>query len=252
MEIDDFVLPVAGTYTIRVFEGGNDATGSFSIGVSDQPIQTPHPLPAFNTAISGALELLGDVDDYTFDGDAGQIVTVERLSSNFDLTLFDASGAVIAGGGDADALLDLITLPVDGSYTIRVEPSGGSLSSALDDVGAYSFTVWTPNRTPEATAIGFGQSLPGQIAIRGDIVEYELSVTAAEVGQPVSIVHSAVPDASTAYYASQLQLYAPDGSLLESRSGSYYTHALEIDDFVLPVAGTYTIRVLRRWQRRHR
>ena len=192
LEIDDFVLPVAGTYTIRVFEGGNDATGSFTIGVSDQPIQTPHPLPAFNTAISGALELLGDVDDYTFDGDAGQIVTVERLSSNFDLTLFDASGAVIAGGGDADALLDLITLPVDGSYTIRVEPSGGSLSSALDDVGAYSFTVWTPNRTPEATAIGFGHSLPGQIATRGDIVEYELSVTAAEVGQPVSIVHSAV------------------------------------------------------------
>ena len=56
LEIDDFVLPVAGTYTIRVFEGGNDATGNFTIGVSDQPIRLPTPLPAFNTTISGAID----------------------------------------------------------------------------------------------------------------------------------------------------------------------------------------------------
>ena len=87
------MLPVAGTYTIRVFEGGNDATGNFTIGVSDQPITTADVRcqPSTRPSVDAIRYCLGDVDDYTFTETAGQIVTVERLSSNFDLTLFDAA-----------------------------------------------------------------------------------------------------------------------------------------------------------------
>ena len=75
------------------------------------------------------------------------------------------------------------------------------------------------------------------------MLDYALTVTASEVGKPVSIVHSSSDPIQHSSYDPSLELYAPDGSLLQSRSGNYYYDALEIDDFVLPVAGTYTIRV---------
>ena len=49
----------------------------------------------------------------------------------------------MAGEGDHGWLLDLVTLPADGTYTLRIEPAGGSISMLLDDTGDYSFAVWT-------------------------------------------------------------------------------------------------------------
>ena len=239
-EIDDFVLPVEGTYTIRAYEYYHTYTGSFSIGVSDQPITSAWPLPAFDTTITGAIASVGDVDDYTFTGSAGEVITVERLTgSYFDLTLFDATGSVVAGSGINDALLEFVTLPDDGMYTLRIEPVGGTVHSYLDEVGDYSFAVWKPTRTPTPIPITFGDSQPGQVAVRGDIVDFSLEVTAAEVGRPVSIVHSQ----TSGYYYSMLELYGPDGSLLASQGPTNaYSYASEIDDFVLPAEGTYIIR----------
>ena len=242
VEIDDFALPVAGTYTIRVSDYGNNNTGRFTVGVSDQPITTAATLPAFNTTITGSISPLGDVDDYTFTGAAGDVITVERLSSDFDLTLFGPDGAVVTGAGTSDGLLDLVTLPSAGTYTLRIEPRGGTVSSYLDDTGDYSFAVWKPTRAPAPIPITFGENQPGQVAIRGDIVEYSLVVSAAEVDKPVSIVVSA---SDNYYFGQVLELYGPDGTKLTEAYTTigYSSYAVEIDDFALPVAGTYTIRV---------
>src|SRR5690606_1910875 len=133
-EIDKFVLTAAGDYTIRITESGHDARGAFVIGVSDQAAAPPTQLPALNTTITGALSPLGDVDEYRCGGAAGNLITVERLSSNFDLPLLGPGGGVVAGSGNFDNLLQFVSLPQDGEYVLRIEPHGSSLSSELDDV----------------------------------------------------------------------------------------------------------------------
>jgi len=248
VEIDDFVLPTAGTYTITVNDDNDDHTGSFVVAVSDQPVEAPAALPGFNTVIDDAIEAVGDVDEYSFAGTAGQVVTVERLAGDLGLTLFGPDDSIIAGSGVFDSLLDLVTLPADGAYRLRFEPGGGSVHADLDDTGDYRFAVWTPDRDSVPRPIGFGQNLPGQLAVRGDIVAYRLDVTAQQVGRPVSIGVSQVtgiggPDIG---FDTRLRFLAPDGAteLAAVSTGRGDLFGIEIDDVVLPETGTYTIQVV--------
>ena len=242
VEIDDFVLPVAGTYTIRVRDSGDDNTGSFTLGVSDQPITDPTALAAFNQVVSGAIDSIGDVDDHVFSATAGTVVTIERNSGSFvDITLLGPDGQVVSGGGTSDPRLHLVTLPADGDYVVRIEPSGGTVGGSLDDTGAYSFTVWTPDRDPTPIPIDFGQQLAATVAAEGDLVDFRLEVLPEHLGRPVSIVVTAPPDP----FGQILELFGPDDARLavNSTSRAFNVNAVEIDDFVLPVEGVYTIRV---------
>jgi subtilase family serine protease len=243
LEIDDLVLSQTGTYTIRAYDNGDDHTGRFTIGLSDQPISTPAALPALNTTVSGQISWMGDVDEYAFAGNAGQVVTVERtLGSSFDLTLIGPDNAAIAGEGVSDSRLHLVTLPTTGEYRVRIEAAGNNRASRLDDTGDYRFIIWAPNRNPDPILIGFGEVQAGQVDVQGDLVEFTFDVAAEHVGRPVSIVHSATSNFSRSSYDPVLELYRPDGSRVARRTGTHSTHVLEIDDFVLPAAGVYTIR----------
>ncbi|MHC4993606.1 MAG: PPC domain-containing protein, partial [Planctomycetota bacterium] len=256
VEIDDFILPAAGVYTLEVRDDGDDHTGSFTVGVSDQPVESPHPLPAFDAPIDGALNFVGDVDDYVFNGAAGQVITVEHfsgggLNSDIDMTLFDSTGAVVAGSGSNNQLLELVTLPATDQYTLRIEPRGDqgpTVSGQLDNTGPYRIAVVRPDIDPAPVPIGFGQSLAGELAIRGDIVRYSLQVLPEHVGKPVSIVVSRVNNISgrdTYSFGAQLRLFAPDGSTVLTSVGTSRSdvYAIEIDDFVLPEVGVYTLQV---------
>ncbi len=145
-KIADVVLAEAGTYTIRFRERTDRFTGSFSVAVSDQAVTDPTPLPAFNTAITGAIARLAEVDRYTFDGAGGQVLTVDLLSgSNLNLTLYGPQGQVVAGAGDFDTLLDLVTLPEEGQYTLAVRAGGGERHGQLLSTAGYSFATSTRN-----------------------------------------------------------------------------------------------------------
>jgi len=247
IEIDDLVLPAAGAYILQVSDDNDDHTGSFTVGVSGQPIETPNPLPAFNQPITGAMNFISDVDEFFFAGTAGQIVTIQRLTGSVDLTLFGPDGSVVAGSGTADSRFNLVTLPDDGDYLLRLEPSGGTVSGDLDDTGHYSFAVWTPARDPVPLPVDFGRTQPGRLLVPGDIANYSLEVAAQHVGRPVSIVLSQVTgvDGPDVGIDSRLRLFAPDGTtqLATVSTDRGDLRAIEIDDFVLPGAGTYTIQV---------
>ena len=134
--IRDFVLPVSGAYTVSLWDLNNDNTGLFTLGLNRQPVSEPEPLPGFNTQVTGRIDSLGDVDEYAFGGQAGQVVTVERKDGNFtDLTLYGPDGSLVAGAGDNDTLLDLVTLPSSGQYKLRVQPAGGATGSAVAATG---------------------------------------------------------------------------------------------------------------------
>jgi hypothetical protein len=248
--IGNFVLPKTGTYTIRFLERTNQFTGNFTIGVSDQPIREPIAIANFNTEVTGTIAPLGDVDAFTFQGTGGQIVTVDLLSgSNLDLTLYRPDGQVLSGGGDFDTLLDRIELPEDGEYRLEIRAGGGERHSRLLTTGGYSFAVWTPNREPEPIAIGFGDVQPGQIAIRGDVVDFHLEVGEEQVGQPVSVVVSDISNRSSGSFRGRLDLYGPEGTRLARVDNIFVTDGGRIGDFVLEEAGRYTIRFIERTHR---
>ncbi|MHC4995741.1 MAG: LamG-like jellyroll fold domain-containing protein, partial [Planctomycetota bacterium] len=205
----------------------------------------------FNTPVPDTIEYVGDVDRYVFDGQEGQIVTVQRLSGDVDLTLLDADGAVVAGAGSNDALLNLLTLPATGLYTLHLEPRGErgpTVSGELDNTGPYSFAVWTPDVDPAPTPIGFGEALTDRLTVRGDIARYSLEVLPEHVGKAVSITVSQVTNIgglNNYSFGTTLLLIAPDGTTTLASVGTDRgdIRAIQIDDFTLPAAGTYTIEI---------
>src|SRR4029453_15961022 len=97
---------------------------------------------------------LADVDEYEFAGTDGQVITVDLTTgTSFDLTLIGPDGKVVAGGGNNDRLLDLVSLPSDGPFVVRLEPAGGAQGDNLDDTGDYRFAVWNPTRNPALVPI---------------------------------------------------------------------------------------------------
>ncbi|TVS15301.1 MAG: hypothetical protein EA424_16405, partial [Planctomycetaceae bacterium] len=249
-KIADVVLEEAGTYTIRFIERTNRFTGSFSVAVSDQSLAEPVPLPAFNTEITGTLTRLAEVDDYTFTGTAGQVLTFERLgNANISMTLFGPDGHVLTGGGNFDTFLEFVELPEDGEYRLEIRAGGGTESGQLLFTGEYRFVVWTPERAPEPIPIHFGQVQPGQITIRGDVVDFALAVGEEQVGKPVSVVVSNVSNRSSNSFRGRLDLFEPDGTRLQRVDSIHYSHGGRIGDVVLDEAGTYTIRFIERTNR---
>ncbi|PAY17501.1 hypothetical protein CKO51_20775, partial [Rhodopirellula sp. SM50] len=197
----------SGTYTIRV-TGVTDDLGSFELGVSDRPIETPQAAE-FSAFGAGYLDRLGDEDAFTLTGQAGDQITVSVTGTGFtpDLQLIGPDGQN-AASGDYDTNVT-VTLPEDGTYTALVR--GGGPASIGN--GPYLISVSDPQPAP--IPIGFGERLAGEVHVPGDFVEFELSVSVSEVGKSVSIVHSTVTNFSGSY-RSVLELYAPDGSQLES------------------------------------
>src|SRR5262249_36094591 len=143
------------------------------------------------------------------------------------------------GSGAASTVTNLV-LAAPGDYLIAVRPElpGGGL-------GAYSIGVTTGTPTTLSNhgtdpAIDFGQAVDGSIVKGGDF-RHSLAVSAAQVGKPATIVVSG--RTGDYYFGAVLELYSPDGTLLTSSSTYYRDPGVGIRDFILPVAGTYTIRV---------
>lgn len=105
---------------------------------------------AIGAIVDGVFEGPDEIDEYAFSGKAGQKVIVYLQGMNgvdwtwYDLALLDPSGAVIATAQSkgnapkwqADAT-PTITLPVDGNYTVRIQPRAKEQSST----GPYRFQV---------------------------------------------------------------------------------------------------------------
>ena len=115
--------------------------------------EEPRPV-AIGAIVDGVFEGPDEIDEYTFAGKAGQRVIIYLQGMNgvdwtwYDLALVDPSGAVLgtaeskgnAPKWQADAT-KTVTLPADGSYTVRVQPRAKEQSST----GPYRFQVRLAN-----------------------------------------------------------------------------------------------------------
>jgi len=118
--------------------GGSSAgPGKFDSG-DKLTTTTKEPLVIGGPTGKGKIDTVFDAHDWTFDGKAGQSVTITAAGvsgSDPYLKLIDPSGAVLAedddAGGGSNAQIN-IDLPVTGTYTLRID---------MMEIGEYTIAV---------------------------------------------------------------------------------------------------------------
>jgi hypothetical protein len=268
-------LPLAetGTYTLRVYDFGANATGTYSLtldavggswnGGSNAP---PSPVCgavtdgtrtiACGETVTGQLDVHADSDTYTFFAAAGDVVgvTVARPAGgtvNPVSALFaPGDGALVHFGGAnfcEHSSCESEPLPATGVYTLVVVDSG------LTHTGPYSITLESVREsfdgasngppTPVCSApadgtrsIACGQRVTGDISAPGDSDTFTFR---ADAGEGVALVVEKPPGSALDPAA---ELFAPDGTKLMHLSGPPYP-APPLASGPLPASGIYTIKV---------
>ncbi|HET8651221.1 MAG TPA: S8 family peptidase [Gaiellaceae bacterium] len=236
--VDTKVLPADGPYTVLVDPVGTD-TGSATVELFDVP---PDPVafasPGGPPITVSAGSVPGQNSVVQFSGLAGQRVAVKASGvtigtttcCSFKLSIQGLGSAVLMGRNGG--LLDTLTLPESGAYSILVDPQGM-------DAGAATLTIY--DVPPDVT----GSIVPGgaPVAVSTSSLGQNAAVTfAGEAGRRVSLKLSGVTIGTSTCCSAKVSIAKPDGSTLVTptlfgRNGGF------VDTKTLPVSGTYTILV---------
>ncbi len=180
--IENFELRTSGTYTIVVqgVQASDRGTYSVNLDIGDgNDVQDPDDEnPIVIGAISRGATVSGTVttgqgDAWTFEGKAGEVVSISANSDEFDTyaELFDSSGELIAANDDSgsrlNALIEDIELPSDDEYTIVVRsfrPNGrGSYSLILESDTPSVEVTSVSDDTIQATLTASADALPNAV-----------------------------------------------------------------------------------------
>ena len=178
--IDDS-LPVtlgSGTHRVEVFGESNSASGSYEFRLRDVVVTTTAVGALPYTAASGSIDHPGDIDRYTFNVPAGQLVTFDMVSSTNNngmrWALYDAVDRAIFG---PSLLSDVGPIALTGgdyalefSANLGVPNEGGTYTFDLLDSGTAA--PFTPGGSP----ISLGVQQDGAIAAAGSTDSYLLSL----------------------------------------------------------------------------
>jgi hypothetical protein len=247
-------LPHAGTYLVRFGNAGDFSTtvGGYRFRV-DAVNRAPETAPAAQTmgaVVSETIGSVGDVDEFTFAGHAGQemnlaVQLVSGMSAGMRVELLQ--GTQVLAYVDAStptASLDemgtgRLALPADGDYTIRI--SGPPYGAPATATGSYRIELYPVDRRPEVpgTVALDGPMIAGAIDRPGDVDEFPVTGTA---GQLVVVHLTAYPVrgdvvAELVSPAGAVVATADVGPLAGPGPNGYSARA------TLPATGTYTLRV---------
>ncbi|WP_018608726.1 beta strand repeat-containing protein, partial [Uliginosibacterium gangwonense] len=226
-------LPVSGTYTVRVTPSSG-ATGSLTLGLQTDLSGSLTAGTPVNLSLAS-----GQNATYTFTGVAGQNAML-NLSGNTlvgstylyvykpDGTQLNSTNLSYSSGAATSTTLTLNSLPTDGTYTVRIQPTGGlagNITLALQADLAGVLTAGAP------VTLNFAAN---------QNATYTFSGTA---GQNLGLAIAGSTLAGQTY----VYVYNPDGSRLNYTnlyysSGAATSTALALSN--LPVSGTYTVRII--------
>jgi hypothetical protein len=234
--LDAGTLTVAGTYTIFI-DPQSSATGSATVTVNDVS-DAPTPIVPGGPTVTVTTTTAGQNARLTFDGTAGRRVSLSMTSvtisnSTVSITKPDGTALVTATGiSKSGGFIDATALPVDGTYTILVDPQGtatGKMTLKLYDVPADVAAVMVPG----GAAVRVTTSTPGQNAR----VTFD-----GAASQRVFLKMTSVTIGSSSCCSAKISMLKPDGTILVAAT-SVGTSGGFIDTTTLPAAGTYTIQV---------
>jgi hypothetical protein len=198
--------------------------------------------------IEDELRPSGDIDEFRFDGRAGQEVNVYFQSrsgvgsEDLYLQLLDPAGNSLGNTYSRGTAQNLeasafgpIRLPRDGTYTLKVRGEYGT------EQGRYRFYVMPVVLAPEriASAVRMDSMITGEdLAPVGDVDEFTFTGTK---GQLLNILFQATSRAAT----DRLEMYllSPNRTVLESLTSDGNESGSLTDRFELELSGQYTLRI---------
>lgn len=250
------VLHDSTTYVVTVRGAGADDAGPYRLllRVTDSRPESRSRTIAIGDTIDESIDQYGDVDEFSFDGTAGQEVLVffqaldEQPNANLVLTLIDstthAQVRTLMSDGREHALEDESTgrlrLASTGRYVVRIEGSGYFGTGARNGRGAYRFLVSPVRRAPEGapSTVTIGDTVVEAIDAVGDIDEFTFNGTA---GQEVELNLQILGGLS-----SGVSLEVWHGQMLDAAATTRVQGALDdhgTGRFTLPATDAYTIRL---------
>jgi hypothetical protein len=220
-------LAVSGGHTIRVYDNGDNATGTYDLNlvvVSDSTSTCAETITCGQT-IARTTALVGEADTFTFDAAAAETVSITAQETGGGTstcwTLYDPAGLPIAGACGQEAH----TLAEGGLYTIRVYDSSDASTGSYD----LNLSFVSDTASSCAAPITCGQPLVDrEIVSVGESKTYTFASVADETVSITAQQTSALLDACW-------ELYDPDGISVVGACGQATK--------TLAVPGNYTIRV---------
>ncbi len=233
---DVLVLPVAGTYTIRVNPPGK-AVGSATLTLYNVPPDASAAILANGAPVTLTTTVPGQNMAATFAGTAGQRINVQQslsgpnMSSNTQLSIVQPDGTtqLFNGYSFGNGSTDVLVLPIAGNYTIRVNP-------AYEAVGSATLTLYnvpsdvTATISANSTPVTLTNTVPGQNMV---------ATFAGTAGQRVNLQQTL--SGSNIGLSTRTTIFQPDGTT--QLFNAYVFGNDSTDVLVLPVSGTYTIKV---------
>lgn len=235
--MDTRTLPTAGTYTILV-DPNSTYTGNMTLTLYEI-IDVTGPITPGGPPVNMSITTPGQNARFTFSGTAGQKISLNigsvtiatsyvyilKPDGTVLATVVDSETGTTSPVGTAGAYIDTQTLPVTGTYTVFVDPTGtntGNMILTLYDASDVTGAITPGGPSVTVTIRSPGQS--GRITFSG------------VAGQRMSLNMTGVT-----IWWSQVIVYNPDGTHLASTSVATYGGFL--DTRTLPATGTYTILV---------
>ena len=168
--IDAQRLPFTGTYTV-VVDPFSTATGSLTLTLYDVPPDVTGTLTPGGSAVTATTTIPGQNGALTFSGTAGQRISLKGtngltgqvLGCDVNVTIISPDNVPLAPAAcmEGTGFVDLKTLPVTGTYTVKVDPvdlAVGSVTLTLYNVPAdISSSI-----TPGGSAVTVTTTTPGQ------------------------------------------------------------------------------------------
>ena len=180
---------------------------------------------------------LGDIDIWSFTANKGDNINLRVGTTNFDgwLQLFGPDGKLLAtgtGAGSTDAYIDNYTATNSGTFTVLVS------SWYTTQSGTYALHLAQVPETFIVPAGDEGGAMTGSTNYFGTIKLGELDIWAftACTGDSINL------QLNTTNFDGWLQLFGPDGRLLETGAGGGSTHTF-INNYTATNCGTFTVLV---------
>jgi hypothetical protein len=161
-------LPQTGTFTVHIDPQGS-GTGRMSLDPEVVPGDPVYPILANGVLVSGTNGGAGRNALFTFTGSAGQkisLVVANSTMGSANVSILKPDGTTLVSSfsiGSGGGYVDTTTLPVNGTYTIKADPSSTNVGSV--DMRLYTVpAVATGTLTPNGAAANVATTAPGQSA----------------------------------------------------------------------------------------
>lgn len=253
-----FEIATSGTYIVRVT--GTDQYQVADIGayrcylykIDRRPEYLPEAIAPGDTVTGEDIGIPGDVDEFTFDGAAGDEFNAFLRAENgsfeaqLQLEVLNSVGTILGTtqsvGTDTSLLRQptgRFALPESGRYRLRVTGPYAYAGEAYR--GPYRLFLYRINRRPETLrdTLAFGDSLSGEaIDVPGDLDEFQVTVPDSS-GANVALALDSPPDGGQL----MIQLVDPATGAVIATASTGQTATRVATGRIRVAPGEYIVRV---------